>query len=345
MDYTRQTIYSDPRHHRQRLAALPDDPAGIAAVVRNLVVHYRASGLEFPPDRLAEIDSRWVDRMLDADASRFTEPLEAPRPAEQRIVGCCRDFTLLTVAALRAKGIPARSRVGFADYFEPGFHIDHVVTEYQDGNRWILLDSQLDPAGDPNLVAGSVAGFGSGAGSVAGSGRGPGLVPGSGLDVTDLPLGPGGFRSAAQSWLAFRCDGEDPETFGVAPGHPIRGSRMICGQLLTELAHRRGDELLLWDVWGLAADFSAELARRPPEEAWSDLPPWEPGELAVIDEIAEMLLAADSGDRAAESKLAARYAEDPGLHPGDVITCYSPRGVVSDVDLRRRSVSVDGGAP
>ncbi|MEU4420414.1 transglutaminase domain-containing protein [Actinoplanes sp. NPDC024001] len=306
MDYTRQTAFSDPRHHLDRLAALPADVPAIAAVVRNLVVHYRASGLEFPPARLAEIDSRWADRLLDADASRFTEPLDVPRPVEQRIVGCCRDFTLLTVAALRAKGIPARSRVGFADYLDDGFHTDHVIVEFHDGHRWIAVDAQLDPA----------AGF-----------------P---IDVQDVPLAPGGLRTAAQAWQSWRA-GDDPDTYGVAPGHPVRGSRMIAKYVLTELSHRMGDELLLWDSWGYAADLAEHMAGRPLAEAWSQLPPWQPGELALVDELADLLLSADAGDRAAEDKLAGRYAEDPRLHPGSTILCWSPRGLNSQANLERRS--------
>ncbi|WP_328461119.1 transglutaminase-like domain-containing protein [Actinoplanes sp. NBC_00393] len=306
MDYTRQTAYSDPRHHLARLTALPDDVNGIAAVVRNLVVHYRASGLPFSPARLAEIDSRWVDRMLDADASRFTAPLDAPRPAEQRIVGCCRDFTLLTVAALRAHGVPARSRVGFADYLDEGFHTDHVIAEYHDGARWVAVDAQLDPA----------AGF-----------------P---VDVADVPLGSGGLRTAAQSWLACR-GGDDPSTYGVGPGHPIGGSRMIGQYVLTELAHRMGDELLLWDTWGYTADLADQMAGRSFEDAWSHLPPWQPVELALVDELAELLLAADAGDRVAEEKLVVRYTEDPRLHPGDAVVCHSPRGVRASVNLVRRT--------
>ena len=80
MDYTRQTRFSDPGRHLSRIMALPDDVAGISAVVRNCLVHYRASGLTFPPDRLAEIDSRWVEVMLDALPAG--EPLDAPRPPE-----------------------------------------------------------------------------------------------------------------------------------------------------------------------------------------------------------------------------------------------------------------------
>lgn len=52
-----------------------------------------------------------------------------------RFVGCCRDFSLLFVAALRGRGVPARTRIGFAGYFAPDFHHDHVVAELWDGHR------------------------------------------------------------------------------------------------------------------------------------------------------------------------------------------------------------------
>ncbi|BEL12002.1 transglutaminase-like domain-containing protein [Actinoplanes sichuanensis] len=315
MDYTRQTRFSDPGRHLSRLAALAGPPlaaagpsdlvAEVGAAVRNLVVHYRASGLDFPPDRLAEIDSRWVETMLDTLPP--DQPLDEPRPAEQRIVGCCRDFTLLTVAALRARGIPARSRVGFADYFDPGFHGDHVITEFHDGTRWVAADTQLDP-GD-----------------------------GFPVDVTDVPLGPGGLRPAAQCWLAFRRGEIDPETYGVGPGVPIHGPLMIRKYLLTELAHRYGDETLLWDFWGADAALLGDLGGRPLVEVWSDLPSWDSGEVTLLDEIAELLVAADAGDISAEDRLAKLYATDPRVHVGDTVTCHSPRGLGYDVDVRRPS--------
>jgi hypothetical protein len=280
MDRTRQTRFSAPRQHAALFDPLPADPEGIGAVIRNLAVHYRASGIDFRPDRLREIDSRWVDRMLDADRRRFTTPLAEPRPPEKRIVGCCRDFTLLTVAALRHKGVPARSRVGFADYFDPTFHLDHVITEYWDGARWVATDTQ----------------FG----------------------LPDVRLSVGGLRPAAQVWLAYRRDEVDVSTFGVGPELPaeLRGAAFVRNYVIYEAAHRLGDELLLWDVWG---DVSLELGH----------------DLALIDELADLLQSADAGDAAAERKLADRYADDPRLHPGDRITCVTPAGRPYEVDLRR----------
>jgi len=218
MDYAVQTDYSDPGVHARLFDALPDDVAGIAAVVRNLLIHYRGGGIEFTGERLAEIDHRWVEAMLTTDQKRNGTALAEPREPFDRIVGCCRDFTLLTVSALRHKGIPARSRIGFADYFRGGYNHDHVVVEYWNGDRWVMTDAQLDPAGDHPF------------------------------DSLDMPRGP--FQSAAEVWLGVRAGDLDADLFGVDPGLPIGGGWFIRNYVHFQLAHLQGDELLLWDNWG-----------------------------------------------------------------------------------------------
>jgi hypothetical protein len=198
--------------------ALPDDVPGIAAVVRNLLIHYRGGEIEFTGDRLAEIDHRWVSAMLTTDQKRNGTALAVPREPVDRIVGCCRDYTLLFVSALRHKGIPARSRIGFAVYFATGFNHDHVVAEYWNGDRWVMIDPELDPAGD---------------------------YP---FNTLDMPAGP--FLSAAEVWLGVRAGDLDPDLFGVDPGLPIRGGWFIRNYVHFQHAHLQGDELLLWDNWG-----------------------------------------------------------------------------------------------
>jgi hypothetical protein len=294
LDYARHSPYSDPGRHAGLLAALPPDPAGLSAVLRNVVVHYRASGIPFAGDRLAEIDSRWTERLLDVDAGRFAAPLAQPRPAADRVTGCCRDFTLLAVAALRQHGVPARSRVGFASYFEPGYHHDHVVAEFWTGERWRRFDPMLEPGGP------------------------------WGFDPTDLPLRGGGFRSAAEVWAGYRAGELDVDSYGVGRGLPYGGAWFVRNYVLHELAHRRRDELLLWDSWGAMSD---ELD----------------GDLGLIDRVAALLLAADDGDAAAERELAARYAADPRLHPGGRVLCLSPRGVTTTCDLVTREATPAAG--
>ncbi|GAA3134886.1 hypothetical protein JOF29_002172 [Kribbella aluminosa] len=221
MDYAIQSRFSDPGVHAGLFDALPDDVAGIAAVVRNLVIHYRGGGIEFTGEQLAEIDSRWVSAILDTDQKRNGTPLAVPREPVDRVVGCCRDYTLLFVAALRHKGIPARSRVGFADYFTEGFNNDHVVAEYWNSDRWVMIDAQLEP----------------------------GTVP---FEVADLPAGP--FRSAAEVWLGYRAGELNGDLYGADanPEAPLKlhGGWFIRTYVHYQLAHLNGDELLLWDNWG-----------------------------------------------------------------------------------------------
>ena len=114
-EWSEQSRYSDPGPYAALFDALPTDVGALGAVVRNLLVHYRAGGVELSAERLAEIDLRWVDRILAVDQARSDgAPLARPRVVGERVAGCCRDFTLLTVAALRHRGVPARSRIGRA---------------------------------------------------------------------------------------------------------------------------------------------------------------------------------------------------------------------------------------
>ncbi|WP_432973191.1 transglutaminase domain-containing protein [Dactylosporangium sp. CA-233914] len=264
--YREQSRFSDPGRFGELLDELPEDLAELMAVVRNVVVHYRAAGIAFTGPRLAEIDSRWVAKMLELDQQRFPGPLREPRPEAERVVGCCRDFALLTIAALRRRGVPARSRVGFSPYFAEDWNYDHVVAEYWNGRRWVLADPQLDPAAYP-------------------------------FDTADVPL----FITAAQAWTAHRRGLIDADRYGVDPALPFRGHQFLLDNVLLEVAHRQGDEALLWDQWGAITDRTA-------------------------DELAELLLFADRGDTDAERSLAKRYASDPSLHLTNRVHCASPSG-------------------
>jgi hypothetical protein len=298
-EYTRQSEYSDPGRYTPLLEALPGEVGELAAVVRNLITHYVGGGVTFTGERLAEIDNRWVERILAADQGRHPVPPDVPRADTERVAGCCRDFTLLTVAALRHKGVPARSRVGFAGYLGSDFHYDHVIVDYWNGERWVYLDAQLDPADWP---------------------FDPGDLP---RPVGARPTPPPMFATAAQAWSAYRS-GANVEDFGVQPELPLRGGAFVGAYVLQELAHRQREELLLWDLWGaMPAMVDGALVLGD--------------EVPLLDEVAAMLLAADEGDEQAERELTARYRSDPRVHPGTTVRCVSPTGTTSMVDLRSRA--------
>jgi Transglutaminase-like superfamily len=285
IDHAAHTAYSDPGEYGALVGELPIDPGALSAVARNMVVHYRASGHELPESTRDEINSRWVERILAADQSRHPEPLDEPRLLTDRVQGCCRDHTLFCVAALREHAIPARSRVGFAGYFVDGWHHDHVIVEAWIGGRWRRFDPEVAQAL-------------------------PGLRTPMDLHW-DTPGGPG-FITAAQAWTAHRRGEIDAETYGVDPTVPvIRGERFLFNEVIYEVAHRFGDEFLLWDVWGRMADPAAPVSTEG--GSW-------------LDPVAALLLAADAGDLDAEQVLLDRYRCDPDLRPGREIRQASPFG-------------------
>jgi hypothetical protein len=120
------------------------------------------------------------------------------------------------------------------------------------------------------------------------------------------------FVTAAQVWAAYRAGDLDPETYGVDPDVPVfRGERFIFDEVIHEVAHRFGDELLLWDGWGRIGEPGSPV--NDDDAAW-------------LDEVAALLLAADDGDLTAEQRLLDRYRSDDGLHPGSTIMQASPFG-------------------
>jgi hypothetical protein len=220
--WVQQSEITAPGRFAPLLDALPADFEGASSCVRGLVSHYVASRIPFSPERRAEADARWVEDILATILERDDAPLTEPREPVERFVGCCRDFTALTLAALRHHGVPARSRVGFASYFGDGFWYDHVVVEYFDAGRWVRADAQLPPV----------------------------LL---GVDMRDLDASPELYRSASEVWLDFRAGRIDDEQIlehGAGPDLPFAGGYYVRNYVLLELAHLAGVETLLWDTWG-----------------------------------------------------------------------------------------------
>jgi hypothetical protein len=303
VDHARHTPYSRPGKY----AALLDEALGchraadlatervllemVSSLARNLVVHYRGSGHPLPAATQSDINLRWVEDILDTDQSRHGAPLRTVRAVTERVQGCCRDHSLLSVSALRQLGFPARSRVGFASYFAPAWFTDHVVAELWIGGRWVRFDPEID---------------------------GPGAALAT---PADLPSGPGApFLTAAQAWLGHRDGSLDVSRFGVGEGLNLSGDWFVHRYVIAEVAHRFGDELLLWDTWGAMSN---------------DLSTAAPDAITLVDAVAGLLIAADQGDRDAEAELLARYLGDPRLHPGGTVRCLDPRGEVAEVLLER----------
>ena len=218
---------------RDALNRLPRDKAALATAVQGLLLHEHwaeAYGESLSPERRRESQIRPVAEMLARIAAHDDAPLVQPRPLARRLVCICRHFTVLTVAALRAQGVPARARCGFATYFVSDQFADHWVAEYwqSDEQRWVLLDAQLDELQRKATKAD--------------------------FDPLDVPRDR--FVVAGDAWRLWRSGAEDGMKFGI---FDFRGAWFIANNLLRDFAAFNNMEMLPWDMWGAMAREDKEL--------------------------------------------------------------------------------------
>lgn len=231
--YASQSRVSDPGRSASRTAEVEATLPAMAAAARELVFHYRADG-DFAEngiaaERIAEIDTRYAEDMFARLAELADRPLTEPRKPSERLVGCCRDFTLGFLAIARSHGVPARARVGFASYFAPGWYVDHVVAEVWDADqsRWRLVDAELPDDFQP--------------------------ADGVPMDPQDVPASR--FLTGPAAWVACRAGAAHADRFAVDPGLEIpatRGWPYVLHNLVHDLASLAKHEMVLWDNWGLS---------------------------------------------------------------------------------------------
>jgi len=234
LDFYRQPVaLSDPASQRPLFRDLPRDPGALAVIVQGLLMHEHvapAYGLKLSGEQHAEAHVRPVEQMLQAIAKRDPRPLSAARAAGERQVGVCRHFTLLHVAMLRSKGVPARARCGFGAYFEKAKFVDHWVTEYwnESARKWVLVDPQLD-ARQRELFKIS-------------------------FDPLDVPRDQ--FLVAGDGWRLCRAGKADPQAFGILD---MWGFWFIASNVVRDLAALNNREMLPWDVWGPMTPNDADI--------------------------------------------------------------------------------------
>ncbi|MFI5782074.1 transglutaminase-like domain-containing protein [Nocardia sp. NPDC051570] len=226
MSYATQSRFTDPRDMAWWLGDVSAEIADIHAAAAGLVFHYRANGNlarhGFGAERVHEIDLRYADSLLTRLRELNPAPPGQARARTDRVVGCCRDFTVLFIAMARQRGIPVRARVGFATYLLPGWALDHEVAEvWDDGeSRWRLVDPQL--------------------------------VEHDEFDVLDVPRD--AFLTGPRAWLECRSEARDAGRFVVSPDDPLpmlRSWPQLRHNLVQDLAALNKYEMILWDVWGL----------------------------------------------------------------------------------------------
>lgn len=228
--YVSHSAMSDPGELAPLLDALPAAPAALADAVSGLILHpvfVARRRVVCPPESADDAESRTIRAILTRVLSRDARPLGVARAYEKRFVGTCRDYALLACSVLRTRGVPSRLRVGFATYFVSGFHEDHWLCEYWDGEGWRLLDAELD--GEARVACS--------------------------IDFAPWDVPRDRFLTAADAWQAVRGGRLDPTTFGVS-FVGIAGAWFVAGSVVRDLAALNKREMLPWDYWGIARGLS-----------------------------------------------------------------------------------------
>jgi hypothetical protein len=171
---------------------------------------------------MSELQLRTMEKRLACTLELDPRPLTEPRLIEKKLLGNCRDHSLLLVAMLRHQGIPARARCGFGAYFMPDHFEDHWVVEYwnQEQCRWVFVDAQLDELQCDIL-------------KIA-------------FNPLDVPRDQ--FIVGGKAWQMCRSGEQDPEKFGIFDMH---GLGFVRGNLVRDVASLNKMELLPWDCWGV----------------------------------------------------------------------------------------------
>ncbi len=221
--YVQHGTISDPQQHRALYSDLPSDVLPLCEVVQGNMLHIfwaERYGETPSSERKALVNSRTIQQKLEHIHSVNPASLLQPRALNQRLVGNCRDFSLMLVSMLREQGIPARARCGFATYFVPNHYEDHWVCEYwnEEQNRWILVDAQLDEFQVNTLH----------------------------IDFDPMDVPHDQFIVAGTAWKMCREGTANPDTFGI---FHMKGWNFVRGNLIRDALSLLKIELLPWDWW------------------------------------------------------------------------------------------------
>lgn len=228
-EFSPMTYLPDEPEISELLEELPDNVSGIVEYVQNAIIHIfwrEVKGLKIGPERQGEINIRSAANILRKAYEIKQAPLSDKREYEDKVIGTCRDFTVLCTALLRRKGIPARARCGFGAYFSKKEdkiqYNDHWVVEYWNGKKWVMVDAQLDTEQMQYWK----------------------------IDIDTLNVPDTQFFTGGAAWLMC-LNGVDPDLFGI---HDMSGWWFIKGDMIRDLASLVKNPLLAWDIWGAMID-------------------------------------------------------------------------------------------
>jgi hypothetical protein len=226
--YCTQSRWTDPGRWAPQLAEIAPEPRAIRQALSGLLMHpffAPTRGVEIPAAAQDDRQRRSVEAILDLVVSRDGRGLNSERATQDRGFCVCAGFARMATAVFRAHGLPARCRAGFAAYFTPGFLEDHWVCEYRDGDRWRLLDAQLDDTSVRDL--------------------------GIAFSSCDVPRDQ--FIDGSTAWCGARAGELDPARMGLS-GLGLSGMWFVAGEVMLDVAALNKEEMLPWEKWSLGRE-------------------------------------------------------------------------------------------
>lgn len=161
--YKQTSLYTELGPYKTFAKNLPNDMKELCLLQRNQIIHpfdlldeqvrnnknsFYGDMAKIPITSLNyENDLFPTAQSMIAELLRRDENYSMNRDITKKIHVCCREQAILLASILKAKGIPARARSGFAIYCNLSNHEagDHWITEYysEDEKRWILVDADM----------------------------------------------------------------------------------------------------------------------------------------------------------------------------------------------------------
>ena len=158
--YRKVGTYSYAGLYKEYFQGLPDDISELGKLICSQVIHritlkqgntganeklIYGDMTKYPWYRLrCEDDILLTAVAMTAELFRLDDRgFILQRATENKLVVTCRYVSVLMSAILKAKGIPCRSRAGFAPYFDENKSTDHWINQYwnERENRWITFDA------------------------------------------------------------------------------------------------------------------------------------------------------------------------------------------------------------
>lgn len=253
--YKQTSQFTDLGYYKDFTKNLPDDIEQLSILQRMQIIHpvaFRDKQIRNKKDcfwgdmtkvqitRLEYEDDIFpTAQSVIAELLRKNPNYTTKREAKDKVHVTCRSQAILLASILKAKGIPARARSGFAEYIHyNGICYDHWITEYFDEkeNRWRLVDAD-EHCPDHEM----------------------------GFDLNDIPYDK--FLFGANAYLGIRQNKYRPETILYSSDPPTLGLKASIRGLFYDFHSLMNDEIIFLHMPKYIQDKKFELS----EEEYKEL--------------------------------------------------------------------------